>query len=76
MNPTATGMTNTATTEVIQKYRVFFEDTANDSTSFTEWDEVPASLLTEMALCIQEINRATARLQEPIKRTVPGNCNC
>ena len=76
MNPTATEMTNTATTEVIQKYHVFLEDTTNDSTAFIGWDEVPASLLTEMALCIQEINRAAARFQEPIKRTVPGNCNC
>lgn len=76
MNPTATGMTNT-TTEVIENCYVFLEDTANDSAAFTEWYNVPTSLQTEMALCIQEINRATSRLQELIKRTVQAaDCNC
>jgi len=73
MNPTATGMTNT-TTEVIENHHVFLEDRANDSATFTEWDEVPTSLQTEMALCIQEINRATARLQRLIKRAGQADC--
>ena len=70
MNPTATDR-HIVTTEVIEKSHVFLEDTTNDFAAFTEWENVPASLQSEMAECVQEINRATSRLQELIKRAVP-----
>jgi hypothetical protein len=64
------------TTEVIENRNVYLEDTGNSSSaSFTEWENVPASLQDEMAKCIQEINRATARLQGLILRsTRAGDC--
>ena len=67
---------HSVTTEVIENHHVYLEDTGNaSSATFTEWENVPASLQDEMAECIQEINRATTRLQGLILRsTRAGDC--
>ena len=74
---TATNSDNTATrqsiaTEVVADHSVYLEDSRKASTStFAEREDVPASLQDEMAKCIEETNRATARLQRLILRTAP-----
>jgi hypothetical protein len=73
---TATTTHHSVTTEVIENQHVYLEDTGNaSSATCTEWENVPISLKNKMAECIQEINRATARLQGLILRsTRAGDC--